>query len=171
MAPEPFAAPAPVTEDVAPAPADTCATHPVIEYVAPSPVIGYIARAPAATCSAPSQQFPPAYTMAAVTTGVNLDTTDLVNPQCSVTAVEDSAPQAIDSCSPSDEFAAPVYNQARQELFVAEETTQNKVEIPTVHEPVVDGLSSLKDLGAQMEHIELLADQAAKRAMTMMQPP
>ena len=25
----------------------------------------------------------------------------------------------------------------------------------------------MKDLGAQMEHIELLADQAAKRAMTM----
>ena len=135
MAPEPFAAPAPVTEYVALGPADTYATHLVIEYVAPSPVIEYIARAPAASCSAPSQQFPPAYTMAAVTTGVNLDTTDLVNPQCSVTAVEDSAPQAIHSRSPSDEFAAPVYNQARQELFVAEETTQNKVEIPMVHEP------------------------------------
>ena len=50
--PAPSAAPAPVTEYVAPA-------HPVIEYVVPSPVIEYIAPAPAATCFTPSQQFLP----------------------------------------------------------------------------------------------------------------
>ena len=56
--------------------------------------------------------------------------------------------------------------------------TQNIVEIPTVHELVtvqkfselldtmIDGLFPLKDLVVQMENIELLADQVAKRAMT-----
>ena len=77
------------------------------------------------TCFAPSQQFPPAYTMAAVTTGVSLDTTGLVNTQCSITAVEDSAPQVDGSLSPLDEFAAPVYNRVRQEQIGAEEMTQN----------------------------------------------
>ena len=74
--------------------------------------------------------------MAAVTTGVNFDTTGLVNPHCSITAVEASAPHVVDSLSPLDEFTTPVYNQVRQELFVAEETTQNSVEIPTDHELV-----------------------------------
>ena len=32
---------------------------------------------------------------------------------------------------PWTKFAAPLYNQVRQELFVAEETTQNSVEIST----------------------------------------
>ena len=76
---------APVIEYVAPTPA---VTHeepaPVIEYVAPSHVIEYIAQAPAVTYSAPCRQLPPAYTMTAVTTGVNLDITGLVNPQCSL---------------------------------------------------------------------------------------
>ena len=62
--------------------------------------------------------------MAAVTTGVNLDTT--------------SAPQVVGSHLTLDEFAALVYNQVRQELFVAEETTQNSVEIATEASRVVD---------------------------------
>ena len=54
--------------------------------------------------------------MAAVTTGVNLHTTGMV-----ITAVEDSA---------SSESSAPIHNHVRQELFIAEETTQKMVEIP-----------------------------------------
>ena len=49
--------------------------------------------------------------MAAVTTGVKLDTTVLVDS------------------SSLNEFAAPVYNQVRQKLFDAEDTTQNPMEI------------------------------------------
>ena len=62
------------------------------------------------------------------------------------------------------------------------------MEIPTVHEPftvqkfsevlkildrTIDGLSPLKDLGVQMGNIELMADQAAKRAImsTLPDPP
>ena len=61
--------------------------------------------------------------MAAVTTGVSHDTTDLVNPQCPITAVGASAPQVAGSISSLDESATPVRNQVRQELFVAEGTT------------------------------------------------
>ena len=70
-----------------------------------------------------------------------------------------------------------VVQPSRQELLVAEQTTQNLVEIPTDHELVtlqksseilknlntmIDALSTTKDLGVQMENIELLADQAKK---------
>ena len=58
---------------------------PLIDYVTPSPVVEYIAPAPSVTSS---EQFSPAYTMEAVATGVSSDTTGLVNPQCSFTAVE-----------------------------------------------------------------------------------
>ena len=34
--------------------------------------------------------------------------------------------------------ATPVHSQARRDLFGAEETTQNMVEIPTFHVPVTD---------------------------------
>ena len=124
-----YAALSPVIEYMAPAPAVTHGKPaPVIEYVAPVPVIEYVAPAPAATCSAPSQQFPPSYTMAAITTGARLDTTGLMNSQCSITAVQGS---------PLGEPSAPKNNQVRQELlFIAEETTQNMAEITTVHEPV-----------------------------------
>ena len=37
-----------------------------------------------------------------------------------------------------DEFAAHVQNRVRRDLFGAEETTQKIVEIPTVHELVID---------------------------------
>ena len=121
--------------------------------------------------------------MAAVTTGASVDTTGLVNLECLITAVGASAPQVAGSTSPLDEFATPAYSQVRQELFVAEETTQNSVKIPTDHElmigqksseilkrldKMIDSLSTVKDLGVQMENIELLTDQVAKRAMTMM---
>ena len=48
------------------------------------------------------------------------DTTCLVNSQYSITAVEDS---------PLNESSAHIYNQVRQELFIAQETTQNMAEI------------------------------------------
>ena len=68
-----YKAPSPTT----PAPTDIYAARaPVIEHVGPALVTGYIAPVPPVTISTPSQQFP-AYTMAAVTTGVNLDTTSL----------------------------------------------------------------------------------------------
>ena len=70
-----------------------------------------------------------------------------------------------------------MYNHVRQELFVAEETTQNSVNIPTDHELVtlqksseilktlhkmIDSPSTTKDLGVQMENIELLAEQGGQ---------
>ena len=60
------------------------------------------------------------------------DTSGLVNPQFSITAVWASAPQVIGLIPPSKEFATPVYNQVHQQQIGAKETTQNKVEIPTV---------------------------------------
>ena len=45
--------------------------------------------------------------------------------------MEASATQVVGSLLHLDEVAAPVYNQVRQELFAAEETTQNSVETPT----------------------------------------
>ena len=61
------------------------------------------------------------------------DIPGLVNPQFSSTAAWASAPQVIGSFSPSKEFATPVYNQVHQQQIGARETTQNTVEIPTVH--------------------------------------
>ena len=40
----------------------------------------------------------------------SLDTTGVVSPRCSTTAVEASGPQVDGSTSPLDEFPAPVYN-------------------------------------------------------------
>ena len=90
-------APAPVIEDVTPAPADSFSTPaPVIDFVAPSP----IAQATSVTHVAPSERFSPGHTMTAVTTGVSLDTTGVVSPRCSTTAVEASGPQVYGSTSP-----------------------------------------------------------------------
>ena len=51
----PFAAPAPVTEDVTPAPADTYTElSPVIQYVAPAPVVNYAAPASVTEYVAPT---------------------------------------------------------------------------------------------------------------------
>ena len=84
-------------EDVALAPAVTFVTPgPVIEYMAPAPVIEYIVPSTISDlCQAQSSD------ASAYTTG-------LVNPQCSITAVEASAPQDDGSISSLDEFTARV---------------------------------------------------------------
>ena len=83
----------PVTKCVAPAPDVTHpAPAPVIEYVMPSLVIEYIAFTP-------FQQFPPAYTMAA-------DTTGLVKSQRSIIAVEASAAHVVVASSQNVEIPA-----------------------------------------------------------------
>ena len=114
--------PVPVIEHVMPAPvvnysapSATTAAPPDVE---PAPVIGYIAPAPAVAFSTPRQLLPPAYTMAAVTTGVSLDTTGLVNPPCPITVVEASLSlsRVVSSLPPLGEFTAPVH----QEQIVAE---------------------------------------------------
>ena len=71
--------------------------------------------------------------MAAVNTGVNLDTTGVVNPRCFITAVETSAPQIDGSFSPLDESAAPVYNKIHQLLLTSErlEKTCEQFELTT----------------------------------------
>ena len=154
--------PSPVIEYVAPASAVTCtALSPVIEYMAPAPavthekpapvietvapaptvtfatpalVIEYITPAPSVTHVTPSEQFSPAYTMGAVTTCVSSETTSLVNPQGSFTAVEASASQVVGSVPTLDVFTAPV----RQEQIVAEQDrVQRRSLEPDVHAPVL----------------------------------
>ena len=163
-------APSPVTEDGSPAPAVTCAAPvPVFVNVEPAPVIEYIAPAPSVTVSTPSQQFLPAHTMATVTTGVSLDTTSVVDSRYS---------------SSLDKFAAPVYNRVRQELFVAEETTQNPVEIPissstSASSDRLDELANMLDacnkqlspLAAQVESIEKETERNAMLTKRIMEPP
>ena len=110
----------------------------MFEYVTPAPVIEYIVLPPAMTSYAAScQQLPPAYTMTAVDTDVNFDTTGLVHPQFSFTAVEAFSPQVVGSLPPLDKFVAPVYNQIHQEQIVAGETTQRTFGFPAVQEQVV----------------------------------
>ena len=87
------AAPAPEVEHVAltpavtfsapssaaPAPAVTCSTpDPETDYVTHPPVMEYIAPAPPVVFDMPSQMLPFAHVMAAVTTGVGLDTASVV---------------------------------------------------------------------------------------------
>ena len=87
---------APASEHMAPAPDDTFAARaPVIQYefATPSPVIEYSAPAPCVICFTPSPQSLLAYTMAAVTTGVTVDTTRSVNSQSPITDVGASASQ------------------------------------------------------------------------------
>ena len=64
-----------------------------------------------------------------------------------------------------DEYATLVYNQVRQELFVAKNTTPKSSEILKKLDAMIQGLSPLKDLVVRMENIELLTEQATKRAM------
>ena len=59
-------------------------------------MIEHIAPAPSVTFAAPNEQFSTAYTMESVTTGVNLDTADLI-PSRAITPVESSAPQVVGS--------------------------------------------------------------------------
>ena len=75
---------------MAPAPDVACAIPaPVIDNVSPSPVIEHIAPVPSVTHVTPSEQFSPAYNMTAVATGVSLDTTCLMDPQCAITSLEE----------------------------------------------------------------------------------
>ena len=80
------AVPSTVDDYLTTSPADTSVV-PVLDIndVTPTPVFEYIAPAPSVTSN---EQFSPACTMEAVTTGVSSDTTDLKNAQCSSTAVE-----------------------------------------------------------------------------------
>ena len=59
------------------------------QWKLPSPVIEHIAPAPSVTHVTPREQFSPAYNMTAVATGVSLDTTCLMNPQCAITTLEE----------------------------------------------------------------------------------
>ena len=83
---------------------------------------------PTVTPSVPGQQLHPAYTMTTVTTDDNFDTTGLVHPQFSFTAVEDFWPLVVGSLPPLHEFDAPVYNRIHQEQIVAGEMPQHRVE-------------------------------------------
>ena len=107
------------------------------QYVAPAPVIENIAPAPALTSDAHCQQLPPVHTTTTVTTDDNLDMTGLVCPQFSSSAEELSAPHVVDSRHPLEEFTEPVYNQVHQEQIAAGETTENIAEIPGVQEQVI----------------------------------
>ena len=66
-------------------------------------MIENVAPAPAVTHAVPSQQLHPAYTVTTVIPDVNFDTTGLVNPQFSITAVEASASQVVGSLPPSEQ--------------------------------------------------------------------
>ena len=61
------------------------------------------------TLSVPNQMLPPAYTTTTETTDGNFDTTGLVHPHFSFTAVEAFSPQVVGFFPALDEFDAPVY--------------------------------------------------------------
>ena len=63
-----------------------------------------------------------------------VDSTGLVIPQFKITGVEVSAPQAVGSFSPLEEFDAPVYNQIHEEQIVTWESPQNTFANPAVQE-------------------------------------
>ena len=66
-----------------------------------------------------------------------VDITGLVNPQCSSTSEEASAPQVFVLLPLFEEFDAPVYFQVHQEQIVAGEMTLNIVQNPAVQEQVI----------------------------------
>ena len=110
-----YAAPAPVIGYVAPVPSVTYATPAsVFEYVAPAPVLEYIAPTPAVSFVAPSQQLRPAYSAAAVTTGVNLDAEFVC-----------SASQVVGSLPHGEVFAVPVFHQVHQVPLAGGEIPEN----------------------------------------------
>ena len=85
--------------------------------------------------------------------------------------VEDSAPQITDSLSPVDEFAATVHNQVRQELFIAEETTQNMVvRVDELTNMIGSCVEQLSPLAARMENIEKKTEKIVFLAKRMMKP-
>ena len=117
-----YAAPAPVVGFDAPAPSVTyAAPAPVFEYVAPAPVSEYIVPAPAVFFVAPSQQLRPAYSAAAVTTGVNRDAEFVV-----------SASQVVGSLPHGEVFAVPVFHQVHHGLRAGVDIPENLVDPPVV---------------------------------------
>ena len=125
-----YAVPAPVIDFVAPAHSVThSAPAPVFEYVAPAPLFEFIAPASAGSFVVPSQQLRPAYTAAAVSTGVNLDA-EFVG----------SASQVVGSLLHGEVFAEPVFNQVHQEQLAGGEIPENLVEIPVVQKQVIVGV-------------------------------
>ena len=125
-----FAVPAPVIDFVAPAHSVTLsAPAPVFEYVAPAPLFEFIAPASAGSFVAPSQQLRPAYTAAAVSTGVNLDA-EFVG----------SASQVVGSLPHGEVFAEPVFYQVHQEQLAGGEIPENLVENPVVQKQVIVGV-------------------------------
>ena len=117
-----YAVPAPVIDFVAPAPSVTyAAPAPVFEYVAPAPVSEYIVPAPAVFIVAPGQQLRPAFSAAAVTTGVNLDAEFVV-----------SASQVVVSLPHGEVFAVPVFHQVHHGLRAGDDIPENLVDSPVV---------------------------------------
>ena len=83
-------------------------TASVIDFATPSLAIEYIAQATSVTHVTPSERFSPFYPMAAVTTGVSLDSTGVVKTRCSISAAEASC-LADDATSLLNECASLVY--------------------------------------------------------------
>ena len=96
-----------------------------------------IALAPRGTYDALAQQLPIVYSMSAVSIGVNMDSSGLVNAQFLRTTEKDFAPQVLGTLLTLAELAAPVVSQVHQEQVVAGQTTQNIVDISTVQEQVI----------------------------------
>ena len=65
-----------------------------------APVTEYVAPAPAVTLSVPTQQLHPAHATTTGTIDDNFDTTGLVHPQFSFTAVEAFSAQVVGSLLP-----------------------------------------------------------------------
>ena len=105
------AAPAPVTYHVAPAPADS--------YATPATVNAYVAPAPVTT----------RFTL-------SVDTTAFVKSQFSITAVEASASQVVDSFPCVNESALHVYNLVHQEQITAEQESVERVQQHTIEQIV-----------------------------------
>ena len=135
----------------------------------PALVIENIAPATAVTFDAPSQQLPPAYTTPTDTTGDNFDITDLVHPQFSFTAAEAFSPLVVGSLPPMEEFDAPVYDQIRQEKFVAGEMTEHRVGNPPVQEQVV--VQEIPQAPQVVDSSPLLVDFAAREHNHILLPP
>ena len=124
-----FAAPAPVIDFVAPAPS--------VAYVAPAPVLEYSAPAPAVSVVAPSLQLRPAFTAAAVSTGVNLD----AEFGCSASQVNLDA-EFVGSASQVNldaEFVGSA-SQASPHVVSAGDLAEDFAVFPVVQEQVLVGL-------------------------------
>merc|ERR1719480_746057 len=134
---------APVATYAAPmATATVVAAPPAVTYAAPAATV--VAAAPQAVAyAAPpttivtEAALPANYTMAAVTTGVNLDLTGLTNPSFAMGTREVGAPVLVGALPGFEEMAGAVVTAVPQQQVVAGTTTKNVVEIPTVQEHVM----------------------------------